>query len=988
MAQKSRRIVFIGLAVLVAGVVLAIGAALAPPVQTWAARRWLSTQPDLNGTIDRVSVGLHQVTVTGVDLRTPQGRIVIPHLEVDVGVIGAARGHPVIARLVAHGWTLDPTDTVKVAAIAPRREPATAGLAWPRFLAQAAGTSPAIQTTAAEEAFTGVLALLRLPVDISVDGVDLAGRIKIPAAEGVGAAGEAEITLQGGGLQAGQSGHFTLSMKSALVDPTAPVQSLNLQGEFTADMATTRTFSGLSCDFTLDARGPQFPQGTTLTARLSAREAENGETYDVAIATVDKELLAVGAAFAPADSKLDGEWRISVSDTDVAPFALGFALPLFTANGKGAFGVTRKGERVAVDGSLRLTADRLGAVSAPLAAWGALTLGAEFAVERRGDLIRISRLETQVNGVEPVFELVGLQTFDLNLATQTLAVADSSRDLLRLTLLGVPLAWAQPWLGDTIVSGTPVTGQWLARAVDGGFVLRGAAPLQLRGVDVSQAGEALLRNLNVSALVSAAYSAQGWQLQLESMGLRGGDTVLATLEAKAAQTSGSSDPIVVIGKYDVNIAGWLGQPIAQGRLALQSGNLGGEFSARVDELTEVMAKGLLRQVVTTDTQTMPAVEFDARIDVEPTGRIKLELPVKVTQEQRVSDLAVRGTITPGDVMQVDLAITGDRVVPEDVQILAAPFAVAEEMPEVPGEDSSLPPWTGVEGTITLALKEVSYREQMKLLNVNGKVVLTATEARLEGFETSLDTGGVFGLQGVLKTTITEGKPGFALDANLKGSEIAAGPMFKAFAPDEPPTIEGTFAVEGKVTGKADALAELADTATGEFSFSSKGGVLRALGFQVSQTAQVGSSVVGLVAGLIGGQKAQNIADIAKAASALSATLSALPFDQFSGKVSRSTSLDYRLSDLALISPTLRLQGAGGISYQPNVSVWRQPLLVELSLSARDATAENLKKLKLLRAETDSLGYSPIVKPIKLDGSLVAVGTSELQSLVAKALTQF
>jgi hypothetical protein len=161
--------------------------------------------------------------------------------------------------------------------------------------------------------------------------------------------------------------------------------------------------------------------------------------------------------------------------------------------------------------------------------------------------------------------------------------------------------------------------------------------------------------------------------------------------------------------------------------------------------------------------------------------------------------------------------------------------------------------------------------------------------------------------------------------------------------------------------------------------------MRALGFELGQAAQVGSGLLGALAGAIGGSRGQSLAENARAAGALSATLSALKFDQFGGKLSLADEGGYRLDDLVLIAPTLRLQGGGAITPVPGVPVWRQPLQVELELSARDQTAQHLKQLRLLGSEVDALGYTPMLRPLRLDGSLVSLGADELKNLVLRAL---
>jgi hypothetical protein len=40
---------------------------------------------------------------------------------------------------------------------------------------------------------------------------------------------------------------------------------------------------------------------------------------------------------------------------------------------------------------------------------------------------------------------------------------------------------------------------------------------------------------------------------------------------------------------------------------------------------------------------------------------------------------------------------------------------------------------------------------------------------------------------------------------------------------------------------------------------------------------------------------------------------------------------------------------------------------------------------LLGSEVDALGYTPMLRPLRLDGSLVSLGADELKNLVLRAL---
>ena len=66
-------------------------------------------------------------------------------------------------------------------------------------------------------------------------------------------------------------------------------------------------------------------------------------------------------------------------------------------------------------------------------------------------------------------------------------------------------------------------------------------------------------------------------------------------------------------------------------------------------------------------------------------------------------------------------------------------------------------------------------------------------------------------------------------------------------------------------------------------------------------------------------------------------------------------------------------------------VWRQPLSVELLIGARDATATQLQQLRMLWTTADSLGFTPLVRPVRIQGTLMQVGVDELKNQVIRQL---
>jgi hypothetical protein len=184
------------------------------------------------------------------------------------------------------------------------------------------------------------------------------------------------------------------------------------------------------------------------------------------------------------------------------------------------------------------------------------------------------------------------------------------------------------------------------------------------------------------------------------------------------------------------------------------------------------------------------------------------------------------------------------------------------------------------------------------------------------------------------------------------------------------------------------LDELSEAGVLTARVSSAGGAIRALGVEVEDYIQTGQTVAALGAifgAVTGNQEIQQHAQLMQSVTQAAELLALVNFDQMNLQVDRLATGDIVLSDLNLISPSLRLLGEGRIAYRPGLSFWQQPLQLSLSLSARDQLGVALQHLGLLNEEPDPLGYFPLVQDFTLDGSLTNIGTSGLERLLMSSL---
>lgn len=982
--KKPVRLLLLGTALLVAVVLIVAALAFHSGVQTWAARRALAGQPNLKGRLGQVSAGFQTVSLHDLHLEQDGAVIALPTFVAEFSVIDAGLNQKFyLRRLVARGWTLDLTG-FKLPAAAPQVTGASA-----------VSASPA---AAVAQVFQGIFAQVALPFDLTLDGVELEGEVNLPPVPGT-SSGRAHVVLKGGGLAAGREGSFTFDVTVALAGADVPVSSLAVNGSLGVAMDTPRTFSRLAIQAGAAATGPKFPGGVKLTTELAASRSVTGETYAVTLSDGRRQLAKLTADLPRAKHRLAGAWKLDVRDTDLAPFTLGRILPAFALVGEGALDLDVASADIRATGKLNAAADKLGTIRSELAAIGAVKLIAEFDLARRGDGVRVDRLTAAVAGSDPVAHVQALQPFEFNPKTGELKVVDPARDLLGLVLQDLPLAWMQPLLKDVTVSGGNLRGEFVAIARNGGFSLRPKIPLTIAGLSVARGGKPRLRDVDISLTASADYTPHGWQAEFAPLVVKSSAVAVLKLEGKAGQLVGKDQPIKVAGNFSSDLPAALAQPAAGGLLALVVGSVAGDFVASFGAKTEIQAKLSISNLAGDPQLTaekLPSLATDLRADITSSGAITLNVPLLIERDGRKSDLTFAGTLTSGKSgFAVDGNLTSSLFVTHDAAVLTA---IVPPAPVPTGEGSNptapdiAPPWAGVSGRLGFALKKVVCSEALQVSDITGTLSLDAGAAKLVNFRAGLGEGADAKVNGGVTFRAKSPMP-YALAAEFAVNEFDPAPLFRALHPDQPVTVEGKFSVASQLSGQAARLADFASATTGDFQFSSKGGVFRGLpvryAAKVEATGKIaaGAAAIGnLFSSVTGKKDSADVANKAQAVTEFAKMLEAIPYDQLNVAITRDAALNTVLKDFTLIAPELRLAGGGQVTYRPGAGLLEQPLAMEFKLRARGRPADLMKYLGALDPQADDLGYATCTLPLKIFGSMSQPDTSELnQKLASLAL---
>ncbi len=965
--MKTGRVILICAGVFV---VLLLVAVFNSSVQTWAARKALASRSDVTGTIGAVSAGWKTIELRDVQLESQGARLSLPSLDAVVPVLPAGLSERVEVRsLVAKGWTLDLSDAAGLPTMAAQLLDATPAR-HEKVVRQFSLIPSAYAAEAVvEDAFRGVFAGLRLPVDLSLDGVDLDGEVILPAAGEAGPT-RVRVRLTGGGMAAGREGNFGLELSSAGIDGGA----LGLRSAIVVAMDTPRTFSRVVADSTASASGTQLPGGVELDVDVSATRTAEGEDYVLSLASGGKSLADVRAGFESVSSRIAGTWQLDVRHTDLTPFALGRPLPEFTLVGSGGIETELAEKEVRANGTLNAAVSRPEVLLPELSAVGATKLQADFDVLQHGDSLRVERLDATLEGSAPVAVVKALQPFEFNLSTAELRIADPARDLVRVSLTGLPVAWAAPFLGELELSGGNVRGELVASAREGGLSVRVTDALALTGVSVATGGEPLLREVDVSVSAAADYSPQGWQTQIGKIDVSRGGVTLFSFDGKAGQLSGENQAIKATGRWTADLAGWQTQPVAEGQIALASGLAQGEFSASLDGIRALETRMSLTNLTSPEKQSLPSVSVELRADVDAAGQVTFNMPLLFEHEGRKSDLQLAATMTPkADRWSIDGRATGSHVVVEDVQLLAL-LVPTDSSEEDEAEEGAEPFWSTVTGQLTIAVDKLVYGGAYEVSGVGGMIKIDPGELRFEGVKAGFGPESDLNAEGGV-TFDPKGDPAYRLQAKLAVSNFDTGPAFRAIDPAKLPTVEARVSVAGNVAGQGADLAEVIETAQANFDVASSGGVFRALATVLpADRLQAAPSALSIVGGLLGGSAGETIS----AAQEIVKILSEIRFDQLSFQTGRDENMNLVLRDFSLISPAVRIRGAGQVTYDPAKPLLQQALDLELTLAARGRLGELLGQVKLLKPEQDALGYTSFTTPIRIGGTMAKTDTSDLQ----------
>lgn len=757
-----KRFLLIGLGVVVLLVVLLAAAVRLPATQRWALRHAVASVPGLDLEAEHVSIGLGSAELRGIDATVEGTTIRLPAVRASYDGWALVSRHELIVReLVA-------TDLAVVLATgsAAPAEPAAKG-----------------RTPAVAKAFGGLLAPLQLPLKATVEGVQLAGRVQLDAAQ------SAAFSAQGRLLVPGREAAVDLQLEWRDSGGASLAAALDWVGRITTTARATGEIDRVQVEGTLavpKSAGSTTEQGI-VTAAVAARDPRTlAETLTVTarLSTAkekDRPLASLALAYTPGADHVSGDWSLNLRREQLDGIVDRERLPEFNTEAQGSFAVAAATGDLTAEGALSLSASKLQRVRKEFSTVGALVGKLDFAVAIAGDAVKVGRLELAVNDASTtVLKIAALQPVEYNLATGNVAYAQPTQDLVGVVIANLPLVWAQPWLADAKLGGAIRTGEIRVKGAGTAWRVETARPLAFAGVRLVSGGDVLADQLGGELSLKAGVDGTAWTVEALSLALRGGPADAAT--AVGLQLAAQQDAQGA-GRANLPLTVEVGGRRSTLTLAGEW-TLGGavpKVSARITGDTIYLRDLAGLAAFVPKTETVPAA------------------PKRTATAKAKAPAAAKDTRAFWAVGEARAEANVKRLVLD-----------AEEV-------------TGLQATLVCDAQKLTLERLTARANkapLDAKVGVTFDAAKPVPY--------------ALTGTCTF--PGFDL-----------GAWMRAANPDEEPAIETVLDITAKLAGQGSNLDDLVAGVRGEFVLKGGAGVLRIKDRKVEAASQLGGLVLGLLA---------------------------------------------------------------------------------------------------------------------------------------------
>ncbi|MBL9212727.1 MAG: hypothetical protein JNL92_19860 [Opitutaceae bacterium] len=629
---------------------------------------------------------------------------------------------------------------------------------------------------------------------------------------------------------------------------------------------------------------------------------------------------------------------------------------------------------------------------------GPLAINATVEGRHEGQTLQLAKLSTTVNrdGTVLLAALELLQPIRADLKASTFSVPNPAATALRLRLGEIPLAWAEPFVARSKLSGNLGGGTFeVAMRTVEDVTLTTAEPLTLRAVTAVIDGKTLAQALDLDASLTATKRGDNIAYDLRRIEVKQGQTSLAALNVAGEAKLGAKLTASAKGNLEADVAALMQQPALAAYATLARGRVTVAFDASLADATSakaaIAAKNLVAKL---ENRALGDVELTLTATMKPDGSGTVTLPLTLTNGPRKSDVAVDGTFGKASDKKTFLftgKVASNQLFVDDFQPLAA-LAPASEAPKTPAPGTPPPTtprpstpaptrdaepfWKGVNGKFDVDLKRVVYGKDY-IISARGAAVVTDTRLSLDGLEGKFKDNP-FKLAAGLNFVAQQPKP-YALTGSADIQNFDVGEFLRAANPAEKPALETKATLSAKLNGTGGNITEVGKNAFGKFELTGSKGTMYLLERKGSAGTLVnlGATALSIFGAARGSDTTSAIGEIAK-------LLNSVQFDTVKLQIERGADLQFKLSSLEVLSPFLRITGSGTVASKNLDDIQNAPMNIVLQLGAKDQLGFLLQRVRLLGATTDDKGYNLMSRTFTIGGTPSKPDNSALWKILGEA----
>jgi hypothetical protein len=615
--------------------------------------------------------------------------------------------------------------------------------------------------------------------------------------------------------------------------------------------------------------------------------------------------------------------------------------------------------------------------------------------DRRIDVDLLEIGLTDAAGIR-FLELESTRPFAVRTAPFAIEASGGSPDIMSATVVPLELQQLFPEVLGLRLEGVLPQGEFVGRVEDGGLLLLAEDPLVFRDVTVSWGQAPLLDRVTVGLSYQVRYSDTGLEarsIDFGVLGPRGTPIADATLKAVMPLTDRSALDRV---DFEVlaNLEPLTRQPILNGLPDFTDGTIGGALSFVHGEPTTIAVDLALHAPRMQGGATLPDLTAGFKLESLAGERLELTAPIRMeSAENGRSDLRFASQVVRSNGhTTIDASLAGGRLAVPDVLRfveLVTPAADDAAAPEPTATRGERAPFSRT------ALEQLRYRRDTEPVwgsSLSGRVSMDFDEIQLR-------LAAIHGLRGRLEVTpeavsLTEtgatflgadldiaGRLAFNADAaqpydlrvDSSFTGLDLGALFRIVAPEEQPLLEGLFDVTATADGQGRNLADLGVGALGSVRISGRDGVYRGLAGRYG-LVRSGVKAIGFL----------TFSKQLKAIGRLMEELEALRFDTLEVELARDDPARFGISQFALTSPLVRINGSGGIEVTPDVPLPASALEARLDLATAGDVSILFEGLGLIAEDDSGDGYRPLSRPVVIGGTVAEPDTSDFYEMLDQA----